>query len=498
MKKQTFITGAFLLAAATGLGKIFSAIFKIPLDRLFLHAEGMAVFNGAYNVYMFFFAAATAGIPLAISQMIAASDTKDDENTVMSTALLFTVSMLTIAALIIFFFAEPIADFIGLSECAPAFRVISPALIFCGITASFRGYFQGKMNMTPSALSQVSDSFGRLLAGFCGAFLLLSSPLPATCAGAASGVPFGAMLSALILIVAAKKSHLHIKHSFSLLELKRLLSIALPITITASLHPIFNMADTFTVVPTLKAAAFPAAQNAFGCLSRAATLYALPVSIATAVAASVLPAVAEYTKKGDTECINRDSSMAIRLALAISLPCAAGFMAIPEGILYFLFENSSNHLTLVFIALSAVFLSAGEVIACILQGASKVSCTVIAATVAIAAKAVLNVVFIHLWGVNGAAASTVLSYLVFLLLLLISLRRLTPVRLGFTAHALKPFVCGALCFFTAYAVSLHFSTLVSIIAAALVYIPAVFITGFIRFDEINQIFSGHKIEYSNR
>ncbi len=497
MKKQSFITGAFLLAAATGLGKIFSAIFKIPLDRIFLHAEGMAVFNGAYNVYMFFFAAATAGIPLAISQMIAASDTKDEENTVMSTALVFTVSVLTVAALVIFFFAEPIADFIGLSECAPAFRVISPALFFCGITASLRGYFQGKMNMTPSALSQVSDSFGRLLAGFSGAFLLLHSPLWATCAGATSGVPFGAMLSALILIVAAKQSHLHIKYSFSLKQLKRLLAISLPITITASLHPIFNMTDTFTVVPTLKAAAFPSAQTAFGCLSRATTLYALPVSIATAVAASVLPAVAEHTKKGDSEHINRDASMAIRLALAISLPCAAGFMAIPKGILHFLFDNSTNHLSLVFIALSAVFLSVGEVIACILQGAGKVGCTVITATIAIAVKAVFNIIFIHLWGINGAAVSTMLSYLVFLVLLLVSLRRFTPVRLGFTPHALKPLLCGVLCFAAAYMVSLRFSTLMSIIAAALVYIPAVFITGFIKIDEINQIFSGHKIEYDS-
>ena len=497
MKKQSFITGAFLLAAATGLGKIFSAIFKIPLDRLFLHAEGMAVFNGAYNVYMFFFAVATAGLPLAISQMVASSNTKEEENSVVSTALVFTVSTLTFIAVILFLFAEPIAIFIGLPDSAPAFRVISPALFFCGITASLRGYFQGKMNMTASALSQVSDSFGRLLAGFFGAYMLLGLPLATTCAGAASGVPFGAMLSAIILVIAAKKTDLHIGLSFSVNHIKRLISIALPITITASLHPIFNMADTFTVVPILKAIAFPSAQNAFGCLSRAATLYALPVSIATAVAASVLPAVAEYTKKGSSENLNRDSSMAVRLALAVSLPCAAGFMAIPEGILCFLFDSSSNYSTLVIIALSAVFLSVGEVIACILQGAEKVGCTVISAIVAILAKAGLNLTLMPLWGINGAAASTWLSYLVFLLMLLVFLRRHTQVRLSFISHVLKPFVCGALCFSAAYIVSGYFSTFISILAAAAVYIPAVFVTGFIKFSEINQIFSGHKIECSS-
>lgn len=497
MKKQSFITGAFLLAVATGLGKIFSAIFKIPLDRLFLHADGMAVFNGAYNVYMFFFAAATAGLPLAISQMVASADTKDEECSVVSTALLFTVSTLTAVAVIIFLFAEPIAAFIGIPDSAPAFRVISPALFFCGITASLRGYFQGKMNMTASALSQVSDSFGRLLAGFFGAYMLSGLPLATTCAGAASGVPFGAMLSALILVIAAKKTDLHIELSFSVKHIKRLIAIALPITITASLHPIFNMADTFTVVPTLKAISFPSAQHAFGCLCRAATLYALPVSIATAVAASVLPAVAEHTKKGAAESLNRDSSMAVRLALALSLPCAAGFMAIPEGILCFLFDSSSNYLTLVIIALSAVFLSVGEVIACILQGSKKVGCTVVSAIVAVLAKIGFNLTLMPLWGINGAAASTLLSYLVFLLMLLVFLGKHTPVRLAFTSHVLKPLICGVLCFATAYIVSGYFSTFISILAAAAVYIPSVFVTGFIKFNEINQIFSGHKIEYNN-
>ena len=228
--------------------------------------------------------------------------------------------------------------------------------------------------MYPSALSQVSDSFGRLFMGFTLAYLLLGSPIGTISAGAIGGVPFGAFLSALILMIWAKKSGLHIRLRFSPGRLKKLLTVAIPITITASLHPIFNLADTLSVVPTLKAIGFFAPQNAFGCLSRSATLYALPVSIATAVAASVLPAVAEYTKKQDVTSLNRDASMATRLALVISVPCAAGFMAISKGILNFLFENSSNYLTLVFIALSAVFLSVGEVMACILQGAGKIRC----------------------------------------------------------------------------------------------------------------------------
>lgn len=497
MKKQSFITGAFLLAVATGLGKIFSAIFKIPLDRLFLHADGMAIFNGAYNIYMFFFAAATAGIPLAISQLVALSDTKEEEERVVSTSLIFICTSLFVAAAAIFIFARPIAALIGMEDCAFALRIMSPALVFCGVTATLRGYFQGKMNMYPSALSQVSDSFGRLFMGFAAAYILLGLPLEIICGGAISGVPFGALVSALILSVSARKNGLHIKKlTFSGAHLKKLLAVAVPITITASLHPIFNLADTLSVVPLLKAIGFSSAQNAFGCLSRSATLYALPVSIATAVAASVLPAVAEYTKNGDTRAVNRDASMALRLALVISIPCSAGFMAISKDILSFLYRNSSNYLTLVYIALSAVFLSAGEVLACILQGAGKIKCTVISSVTAIAAKVAFNIAFIPLWGVNGAAISTTVSYIVFLFMLLIFVRTSTPVRFSFTAHFAKPLLCGVLCFGAAYISSVYFPTLVTIIIAAIVYISSVFLTGLVKFKEISHIFSSHKIEYA--
>ncbi len=495
MKKQSFITGAFLLAVATGLGKIFSAIFKIPLDRLFLHAEGMAVFNGAYNIYMFFFAVATAGLPLAISRLIATSDTKEEEECIVSTSLIFTCLTLFAAALAIFIFAAPIAALIGMEECTPALRTMAPALIFCGITATLRGYFQGRRNMLPSALSQVLDALGKLLAGFIMAYSLLAFPLGVTAAGAISGVPFGAFLSALILILLSRRADLHINFSFSSMHLKKLLIAAIPITVTASLHTIFNLADTITVVPLLKAIGFLSPQSAFGHLSRSAMLYALPVSIATAFASSVLPAVAESTKAEDIKSVNCDSSMALRLALVISVPCAAGFMAISKGILGFLFDNNSNHLTLVFIALSAVFLSAGEVIASILQGAGKIKYSFIAATAAIGSKAAFNLLFIRLWGINGAAIATTAAYLVFLVLLLIFMTRKTTVRLPVKVHILKPLLCGLLCFVAAYASSLYLPTLPSIIIAAIVYIPAVFLTKLIKTEELNQIFSGHKIEY---
>ncbi len=494
MKKQSFITGAFLLAAATALGKVFSAIFKIPLDRFFLHADGMATFNGVYNIYMFFFAVATAGIPLAISRMIASCTSEDEENRIISTSTTFTTAFMGIFAFLIFIFADAIASFIGMPECASSFRVMAPALIFCAFTATLRGYFQGKMSMLPSALGQVTDSFGRFSLGLIMAFAFSAFPIGIKSAGAMAGVPFGAFLSALVLVIGAKKAHLHIKPDFSPALLKKLLLLALPITLTASMHAVFNMADTVSVVPFLTYLGYDSAQSSFGCLSRAAMLYALPVSISTSVAASVLPAVADSEKTGNAKKLAQDVSLAIRLVLLISVPCSAGFMAIPKGVLHVLFENSSDYMTLSLIALSAVFLSVAEVFSCILQGMGKTRPTVIASICAVGTKVVFNYVFMFLWGVNGAALSTTVSYLVFTAILLFFIFKHTSIRLGFVPMVLKPLFCGALCFLTAYFASLYISPVMVILVAALVYIPSVFCVKLVTIDEINQIFSGHKME----
>ncbi len=489
MKKQSFATGAALLAVAIGLGKIFSAIFKIPLDNLFLHAEGMAIFNSSYNVYMLFFAIATAGIPMAISSLIASAKDQEEENSVLSTALISIQGFLIVSGIVIFLFSDAIASFTGMPDASLSFKIMAPSLLFCGMTASLRGFFQGKRIMTPSALSQVLDSFGRLVLGFLLVYIFSSLPLGSKAAAAMAGIPFGALLSAGCLLIAFFKSGNKIKFTFSGKVFKNILFLALPITLTSSLHQIFNMADTISVVPFLELIT-ENARVEFGNLSRAAMLYALPVSIASAVSSSILPAVSENISKGDYNCVNKDTSLAIRLAIMISAPCTAGFMAISRGIFNYLYADSSHHFVLIYIAPAAIFLSVGGVLSCILQGMGKTRFTVLSAAIAVLSKFILNPALMYFMGVNGAALSTCLAYATFTVILLIFIIKLTPIRFKFTDILIKPLICTLLCFFAAFFTSMYCSTTISILAAATIYIPFVFITRFISVKEFKQIFAG--------
>ena len=68
--KQSFLHGALILAAATMVVKLIGALFKIPLTIL-IGGEGMGYFTTAYGLYNPIVALAVAGLPVAVSKVVA-------------------------------------------------------------------------------------------------------------------------------------------------------------------------------------------------------------------------------------------------------------------------------------------------------------------------------------------------------------------------------------------------------------------------------------------
>ena len=71
-KQQSFEYGALILIISTALSKIIGAIFKIPLANL-LTTDGMGSFSSAYELFTPIYGLAMAGLPIAISRMVAES-----------------------------------------------------------------------------------------------------------------------------------------------------------------------------------------------------------------------------------------------------------------------------------------------------------------------------------------------------------------------------------------------------------------------------------------
>lgn len=69
-KRQTFLEGTFVLLVATAIAKVISAVYRIPLTNL-LSSRGMGYYATAYDLYVPIYTIALAGLPVAISRLVA-------------------------------------------------------------------------------------------------------------------------------------------------------------------------------------------------------------------------------------------------------------------------------------------------------------------------------------------------------------------------------------------------------------------------------------------
>src|SRR5690554_4494410 len=72
---QHFLKGALILSIAGAISKILGALYRIPLARL-IGDEGIGLYQMAYPIYTTILALATAGVPVAISILVARKETE--------------------------------------------------------------------------------------------------------------------------------------------------------------------------------------------------------------------------------------------------------------------------------------------------------------------------------------------------------------------------------------------------------------------------------------
>ncbi|MCI8360886.1 MAG: polysaccharide biosynthesis protein [Clostridiales bacterium] len=189
-KQQSFLHGAGILVGATMLVKMIGAVFKIPVNNL-LGGVGAGYFNSAYDLYLPLYSLAMAGLPIAISRMVAERVAqkryRDVRKTLRIAQRAFLVTGLT-GFFVMLLCAYPYILFIGNSGALMSILCITPSLLFCCVMSSYRGYYEGLRNMYPTAVSSVIEALGKLVLGLGFAYPVF---LKARAEFDASGTVFG-------------------------------------------------------------------------------------------------------------------------------------------------------------------------------------------------------------------------------------------------------------------------------------------------------------------
>ena len=94
-------------------------------------------------------------------------------NRVFRVALVTFVILGSISSLVMFVFAQPLANLQGDSLAAPAVRVMALSCFFVCTMSAYRGYAQGHSDMVPTAVSQVLEALTKLGVGLVLAWYIL-------------------------------------------------------------------------------------------------------------------------------------------------------------------------------------------------------------------------------------------------------------------------------------------------------------------------------------
>ena len=118
MKKQNFLQGAAILAAATLIVKLLGFLFKTPLNYI-IGETGSSYFYNAYRVYDVLLMISTTGLPVAMSRMISEAQTLGNHaqiRKIYKTALYVFLTIGIVGSLGMFLFSKPLSVLVSNSE----------------------------------------------------------------------------------------------------------------------------------------------------------------------------------------------------------------------------------------------------------------------------------------------------------------------------------------------------------------------------------------------
>ena len=525
MKKQNFMHGAAILTVGVVIMKVLGAIYKVPLGNI-LGDYGYGIFLSTYNVYNIFFTLSTAGLPVALSRLIAEADANGRiaaKEKTFRTALGTFAVIGVLFALIMFFGNGWLAHhYLRKPDAALSVRAMAPAILLVCLVSAYRGYCQGNGNMIPTTVDEVLEVLFKVISGLLISGLLVRAGrgLPEASAGAILGVSIGSVVS-LGYMVFYKNRHYRPNVPKEYKEQTDttgkiagdILRIGIPISLGASIMAILSSLDPGICHARLAAAGFSEHQAGvlYGVYGKVQTLFNLPAAFMTPLTIAIVPAVAGAMAKGNRNEAARTSEDAMRIASVISMPMGVGLAVLSFPIVNVLYPNShrAGPGLLSIMGLASFFVCIVLMENAILQASGKERLPMVALIAGSLLKIAVNWIIIANPSVNiyGAPVGTLFGYLCMAVLDYIFIRQSLKQNPNLRKAFAKPLFCSALMGGFAYFVyaflskssflpgrmGMLFAMAISIFLAVIVYVFSIVRTGGITMRDMKLIPGGEKV-----
>ena len=354
--KKVFFSGVLLLTFSTVLVKFVGLFYKIPMLS-YLGSEGMGYFHSAYEIYAIFCIVATAGLPVALSVLIAAALAETNEGEVdgiWRVSLTLFVLIGFVGSVLMLAFARPICRWIKSEDAFGCMISIAPTLFFVCVSSAIRGYFQGYQKMLPTAVSQLLEAVGKLVFGLLLAHFAFArgASVPELAAAAGWGVTIGTIFSTLYLIF--EKVRFQRKgRADRMIRLKRieggvgkkLLKIALPITLGSFLISLTKVVDMSMILRRLQTIGYSPTQanEAYGSYTTLAiSVFAVLPTLLNSISLPLVPILSSAITSRDRITEKKMIALSYRINSFIAIPVSVGITLFAKPFLSILFANQKE------------------------------------------------------------------------------------------------------------------------------------------------------------
>lgn len=469
--KQSTAKGFTILGAASILNKALSIIY-VPILTLLIGDVGNGIANAGYVVYLLVFQITYMGIPVAISKMVSeqiALGRYCDSIRTFRIAGVMLLGLGTVLSLATALGAGAIARMVGRPESAMTLLALSPTVLIASFSAAFRGYFQGRHNMTPTSVSQIVEQAANTVFTLVFAWWMLkigrqhaamhgiTDPALVNlyswqwgAAGSGLGTTAGALFSAVYLVFVYFKKRKEFRtetieeennnpgrtNTLARELARRILRYAAPIILGVVMVYSANLVDLKFTNQRLEAAGFSSIQ-ATGLYGILTTQYnkiiGVPLALANTLAVVMLPGISGMAALDNREKLHAKIDSGLRAVFLLTLPSAVILAVLAEPVIRLLFPHNVSGMDLMRMGSWVITLTAlVQLQTSILQGMGRMQLPTINMAIALLLKIVVNYTLIGIPSVNikGAVVGSMLCYGLAALLNYLRIRKIA----GYHAH----------------------------------------------------------------
>ena len=510
--KTNFLAQGTILVIASFVAKAIGMIYRIPLTHI-LGDDGNGYYSTANEIYTIILMISSFSLPLAVSRLVAereyAGEVKNSYR-VLICSLRFAAVTGGILSILTFLLGGVITKYVmGVELASYALRVLAPAIFLFALTGVLRGFFQGHGTMVPTAISQIIEQVINAIISVAGAYVMLQYGLKLGekkgdaelgTALAAAGGTFGTVASVGVALLFMIVIYLGYRNGFKRRMKKdktrkresdraiyrAITYTILPIVLSTLVYNISTIIDQGVFNHILAGMGFTQKQYAtvWGIYSgKFRVLMNVPLSIASCLAPSVVPALTEAMANNDLREAGLRTRDTIRYTMVFTIPCAVGMAALARPIMMMLYGNNDSLALAAGImqsgALLTVLLALSTLTTGILQGLGEMQAPLVHAATAVAIHLGFLVLFVvkFKWNISGVVYANIIFGLIICLLNARSIRKKLHYRQEIKKTFLVPVIAAGVMGIAAYLVHRVFnlfagntiSTILAVCVGAIVY-----------------------------